>query len=230
MRSVTNVARPSFTQRIGYQAGLLGGMAMIISIMLLMGEQSTREDIKQRLEEDKRALLDQVLPASMYNNNPLQNLYQLKESPFPGHETAYLATIDGQLSGMAMEVVGKGYTTDIVVLLGVNSKGEVTGVRTISHAETPGLGDKIEIKKDDWITTFTGFSLENLSESQWKVKKDGGYFDQFTGATITPRAVVTAVHQGLIHFDKQRAVIESHLSELKSADLAEAAKKKEAKP
>ncbi|MGI1670216.1 MAG: electron transport complex subunit RsxG [Neptuniibacter sp.] len=213
MRSVTNVARPSFTQRIGYQAGLLGGMAMIISIMLLMGEQSTREDIKQRLEEDKRALLNQVLPASMYNNNPLESLYELKESPFPGHSMAYIAAIDGTLSGMAMEVVGKGYTTDIVVLLGVNAKGEITGVRTISHAETPGLGDKIEIKKDDWVTTFNGFSLENLSESQWNVKKDGGHFDQFTGATITPRAVVTAVHQGLIQFDKQRAYIQKHLTE-----------------
>jgi len=81
------------------------------------------------------------------------------------------------------------------------------GVRVIQHAETPGLGDKIEARKTDWIKRFTGLSLGNRTEAQWKVKKDGGEFDQFSGATITPRAVVRAVHKGLAYFNAHRAEI-----------------------
>ncbi|MBN0989717.1 electron transport complex subunit RsxG [Amphritea pacifica] len=218
MKPTRTIAIPSFTHRIGYQAGLLGGMATIISLLLIMGDQSTREDIQLRLEEDTRIMLDQVLPADLYDNNPLELRYSLKDSPFPGHNVAYLATRNGQLSGLAMEVVGKGYSGDIVLLLGLNEKGEITGVRTISHAETPGLGDKIEIKKNDWVTSFNGYSLENHSATQWQVKKDGGDFDQFTGATITPRAVVKAVKTGLIHYSQQRATIEGQLSAAMSAN------------
>lgn len=212
MKPTRTIAIPSFTTRIGYQAGLLGGMATIISLLLIMGEQSTREDIQLRLEEDKRMMLNQVLPSESYDNNPLEMPYALQSSPFPGHNIAYLATRKGQLSGIALEVVGKGYSGDIVLLLGLDASGEITGLRTISHAETPGLGDKIEIKKNDWVTRFNGFSLENLSATQWQVKKDGGQFDQFTGATITPRAVVNAVRNGLVHYTEQRATIEAQLN------------------
>ena len=76
------------------------------------------------------------------------------------------------------------------------------GVRVINHKETPGLGDKIETRKSDWIRSFTGLSLNQPEKSKWKVKRDGGFFDQFTGATITPRAIVTAAYQILDYFDK----------------------------
>jgi electron transport complex protein RnfG len=77
-------------------------------------------------------------------------------------------------------------------------------VRVLSHAETPGLGDKIDDRKSDWILGFNGKSLENTSSEQWRVKKDGGEFDQFTGATITPRGVVKSIHQGLDFFRQHR--------------------------
>jgi electron transport complex protein RnfG len=80
----------------------------------------------------------------------------------------------------------------------------LAGVRVIQHKETPGLGDKIMPNKADWILQFEGLSLQNPTESRWKVKKDGGDFDQFTGATITPRAVVTAVKKALIYFENNR--------------------------
>ena len=79
------------------------------------------------------------------------------------------------------------------------------GVRVISHTETPGLGDKIEVTKSTWILSFNGPSLQNLSIEEWAVKKDGGTFDQFSGATITPRAVVNAVYRGLQFFKKHQA-------------------------
>jgi electron transport complex protein RnfG len=90
------------------------------------------------------------------------------------------------------------------MLVGIYHSGKLAGVRVIDHKETPGLGDKIDVKKDDWILQFEGLSLGNPPASKWKVKKDGGEFDQFTGATITPRAVVAAVRQSLEYFRKHR--------------------------
>jgi electron transport complex protein RnfG len=90
------------------------------------------------------------------------------------------------------------------VLLGVDADGRVLGARVLSHAETPGLGDKIEVARDDWILSFDGKSLGEPPRERWAVRKDGGDFDQFSGATITPRAVVSAVKSGLELFATQR--------------------------
>ena len=88
--------------------------------------------------------------------------------------------------------------------MGVSREGKILGVRVIKHAETPGLGDKIEVKKTKWILDFDGLSLGSPPIEKWKVKKDGGQFDHMAGATITPRAVVKAVHKALIYFDENR--------------------------
>ena len=96
----------------------------------------------------------------------------------------------------------KGYNGNIRLLTGISIEGELLGVRVINHKETPGLGDKIETRKSDWIKGFNGLSLNQPEKSKWKVKRDGGFFDQFTGATITPRAIVTAAYQILDYFDK----------------------------
>jgi electron transport complex protein RnfG len=92
-------------------------------------------------------------------------------------------------------------------MMGVDTEGKILGVRVISHQETPGLGDRIDERKSDWIFKFTTLSLDNPKVGQWKVKKDGGYFDQFSGATITPRAVVNAVRNGLEFFAEHQKEI-----------------------
>jgi len=213
---------PSYTRGIGYQAGLLGGMAMLVGIVLMMGEHGTRDDIKARIDEDRRAMLAQVLPADLYDNNPLQTTTALTGNPFGGNPTVFLAGKNGQLTGAAYEVVThNGYSGTIVLIIGVNADGELTGVRTITHAETPGLGDKIEIAKHDWVERFNGLSLTNPPEKEWAVKKDGGRFDQFTGATITPRAVVGAVHQGLKVFEQQKAQLQNAVVDLDAANQGE---------
>jgi electron transport complex protein RnfG len=107
-----------------------------------------------------------------------------------------------------------GYSGNIRLLVGVNSDQSLAGVRVLAHKETPGLGDKIEIEKADWIKQFTGKSLINPSESQWAVKKDGGEFDQFSGATITPRAVVNQTKRVLVW-------AQSHLNEAFNAPAQE---------
>ncbi|MBR9884158.1 MAG: electron transport complex subunit RsxG [Oceanospirillales bacterium] len=213
---------PSYTRGIGYQAGLLGGIAMLVSIILMMGEHGTRDDIKARFDEDRAAMLSQVLPHSLYDNNPLETTTTLEGNPFGGDPTVFLASKAGTLTGAAYEVVThNGYSGTIVLIIGVNADGELTGVRTVKHAETPGLGDKIEIAKNNWVEGFNGFSLNNTPVKEWAVKKDGGRFDQFTGATITPRAVVGAVYEGLKVFEQQKVHLQSAVNDL-NADTVEA--------
>ncbi|MDB0047709.1 RnfABCDGE type electron transport complex subunit G, partial [Porticoccaceae bacterium] len=101
-------------------------------------------------------------------------------------------------------VTPDGYSGAISMIIGVNFNGSVAGVRVVDHRETPGLGDKVDLKKSDWILSFNGKSLVNPQASGWTVKKEGGDYDQFTGATITPRAVVKQVLKTLQYFEDDR--------------------------
>lgn len=111
----------------------------------------------------------------------------------------YTATLKGEHAGYALETVAPdGYSGAIRMVVGTDAKGAVSAVRVLSHKETPGLGDKIELKKSNWIDSFVGRVLNADNDASWAVKKDGGEFDAFTGATITPRAVVKAVKNLLL--------------------------------
>ena len=111
----------------------------------------------------------------------------------------------GKIIGVAFQVTaGTGYAGPIEMIMGIDMQGKLLGVRVVAHKETPGLGDKIEVAKSKWITLFDGLSIGNPEKDKWAVKKDGGNFDQFTGATITPRAVVKAIKHGLEMFEKHR--------------------------
>lgn len=201
------VINPSYRQRLGYHATLLGAMALLASALLVVGFTRTKDDIAARMDEDLQASLQQVVPASIYDNNLLKDTVTLPLQDVNGTAVktiVYRARKGQQIVGLAYQVTGYGYSGAIEIILGVDPDGKLLGVRVVSHAETPGLGDKIEERKSKWILAFTGLSLVNPSEAQWHVKKDGGYFDQFSGATITPRAVVAAVKQGLLQFKAHR--------------------------
>ena len=200
------VLEPSYRKRIGYQAMLLGGMATMVSAALVLGDMRTREDIAARQAEDLQASLNQVLPESYYDNDLLSDTLDLTD-PSGTTRRIYIARKKEQVSAVAFEVSGQGYAGEIASIMGIDSDGNVLGVRVLRHAETPGLGDKIEANRDDWILSFDGRNLGNPDRSGWKVKKDGGIFDQFTGATITPRAVVTSVYEGLKFYDNHRQTI-----------------------
>ena len=195
--------------RISYQSILLAGFALLASALLGFADYNTRDVIKLRMEEDLRASLAEVIPASLYNNNLLEDIVIVasKEDKLGVDETSvYMARMDGKVSAVSFRLKALGgYSGAISLIMGVDKMGNVLGVRVISHAETPGLGDKIEVSKSSWILSFNGNSLDNLSVDQWAVKKDGGEFDQFSGATITPRAIVNAVHQGLVFFKHHQA-------------------------
>lgn len=123
-------------------------------------------------------------------------------------QTVYLARKGGKpVAAVFSSIAPDGYNGNIHLLVGVYADGTLAGVRVLKHLETPGLGDGIEADRSDWIQDFAGLSLSQPDNKGWAVKKDGGRFDQFTGATITPRAVVKAVHNTLLYFRQHRATI-----------------------
>lgn len=186
----------------GRHALVLGGFSLAATLLLALANAMTQEPIAQSAQEDLRRSLEQVIPAETHDNNPATDTLVLKAD---GKDVlVYRARQAGRVSGVAFEVSQRGYSGAIRVLLGMDANGQLTGVRVLHHTETPGLGDKIEASRSDWITRFTGLSLGNPPDAQWAVKKDGGPFDQFAGATITPRAVVNAIRNGLRLFAAQR--------------------------
>lgn len=180
---------------------ILGAFCLGFGILIALTDRVTAKEIAARAMEDKINSLSQVLPAELHDNNPISDAIVLKPEPGKQGEaketTVYRAMKGGKVTGLAYEIRGSGYAGEIKLMMGLDAEGKVLGVRVLAHKETPGLGDKIEVKKGDWILRFTGLSLGNPPVEKWKVKKDGGQFDQFAGATITPRGVVKAIREGL---------------------------------
>ena len=200
---MNTVTGPGYRKRLGYQAGLLGGFALLSAALLIIGNLSTHAVIEERLDEDLRSSLERVIPSPLYTNNLLDGPLLVADAQ--GRQVqVYRGIKANQVTAAAFRIIGYGYAGEIELILGLDSDGKILGVRVLSHAETPGLGDKIEDRKSDWILGFNGRSLENTTTDQWRVKKDGGEFDQFTGATITPRGVVKAIHQGLEFYRQHR--------------------------
>ena len=186
-----------------FQAILLGVFTLGATSMLSTSDLETRDDIKLRAEEDLKASIGQVVPDNLHDNDLLKSTLTINGAN--GEPvTVYQATKSGNVTALAYSVSGHGYGGKLKAIMAVTPAGKILGVRILSHAETPGLGDKIEIKKDDWILDFNDLSLGTPPANQWSVKKDGGRFDQFSGATITPRAVVKAVKSGLDFFEAQK--------------------------
>ncbi len=198
--------QPAYRARIGYQGVLLGLFSTLATLLLMVGHLSTRGAIAARQRDDLQASLSQVIPPGLHDNDLLADTRQIRDETGSAH-LVYRATHEGQVTGLAYRVTAFGYGGAIQIIMAVKPDGELLGVRVLSHSETPGLGDHIDAAKDDWILQFTGLGLGKPPEQQWKVKKDGGYFDQFTGATITPRAVVKAIKQGLMLFRTNRQAL-----------------------
>lgn len=194
---------------LGYQTAVLAVFALLASILLGFADLATRNVIQLRLEEDLKASLEEVVPANLYDNDLLTDSMTLSsaDSNLGADQTiVYLAKKQGVLNAVCFKLFAPdGYAGPISLVMGIDKNGEILGVRVITHVETPGLGDKIEISKSKWVLSFNGKSLNNLTVAQWAVKKDGGVFDQFAGATITPRKVVQAIKQGLDFYQAHQA-------------------------
>ncbi|MEP6391844.1 MAG: electron transport complex subunit RsxG [Halioglobus sp.] len=173
---------------------LLLALFAVVTTLLIAGTYLQTRDriaLSQRQAEE-RALLE-IIPASRHNNSMLDDTLPIGAGTLGLREDKqiYLARQSGETIAVIIPATASdGYSGDIDMIIGVNRDGSVAGVRVLSHKETPGLGDKVDLKKSDWILDFNGRSLTNPGQAEWAVKKDKGVFDQFTGATITPRAVV----------------------------------------
>lgn len=195
----------SIREKIAYQPILLGVFALLASGALAWASSATGDAIAAAEAKDLRDSLSEVLPAGLADNDFLKDTVDLKN----GEKTVtiYRARKEGVVKAALFKVAERGYAGDIQVLMAVGSDGKTLGVRVLKHSETPGLGDKIEVKKDPWVKSFDGKSLGDPAPEKWAVRKDGGIFDQFAGATITPRAVVKAVKGGMDFFTAHKAEI-----------------------
>lgn len=202
------------TKVISKNGLILAVFALIVTAIVALTQQLTKDAIKKQEQRYLLTLLEQVVDPKTYNNDLANQCVLVTSQDMLGRATpqrAFIARKDNTPVAIAIETTApNGYSGNIDIIVGITTDGVVSGVRTLRHQETPGLGDKIEITKSSWMDSFKGWLLTDKNEPQWRVKKDGGEFDQFTGATITPRAVVEATRKALAFVNKeQRAIIES---------------------
>lgn len=195
----------------------LGLFAIVTAGSIGIAQVATKDSIDKNIQIAQAKALHEIVPSNEYDNDLLSDTISLASNgsddaiharwnvrllgPIADDAVAYVARKNGKAHTVILPVTAPdGYTTNIDMIVGIKLDGTLAGVRVINHKETPGLGDKVEAKKHPWITQFSGLSLLNPEQDNWGVKKDGGHFDQFTGATITPRAVVRSVRLALEFF------------------------------
>ena len=175
----------------------------------------TWQQTEDRIEANKKAWLERSLQpalAGLFFDSPVTESMIIIPAPhdLPGSEDAIIYRVfAGETPVAALFVVSArdGYAGPIRFLVGISMDGTVTGVRVLEHRETPGMGDRIEMTKSDWVLQFDGRSLQDPELGQWAIKDDGGEFDQLTGASVTPRAIIKAIKQTLQYFDGNRDAI-----------------------
>lgn len=188
---------------------VLGLLALIAAGIVTGVHQLTAQRIDTAQREFRGRQVLELLPRGSYDNHPLENAVSTFDPKLLGRDEpapAYIARQGGQATAVVLQPIARdGYGGSIQLLVGVTAQGRLLGVRVVAHHETPGQGDRIELGKSDWLHGFDGRSLGDPTDAGWKVKKDGGQFDQFAGATVTPRAVVKATHLALQYFDAHKA-------------------------
>lgn len=197
-------------QSITKNSLILGAFAAATAAVIALTFQSTKTRIAAEERKAASAALIDMIPTSRHDNDMLTDTLTLsqKQSEALGFSTLVeinIARANHQpIAFVVPAIAPDGYSGDIKLIVAINIDGTLAGTRVLAHKETPGLGDKIDLRKSQWIRSFDNLSLSNPAQSQWTVKKDGGYFDQFTGATITPRAVVKRVKRTLELYNQHK--------------------------
>jgi electron transport complex protein RnfG len=211
---------PTLGQSILKNAIGLALFAFITAGVIAIVQSTTKDTIELNIAKAKAKALYEIVPQSSVDNDVLIDSIALMSEnakkrmninllgPLDEEATLHYAKKDGKVHTIILPAIAPdGYTTAIRLLVGIRLDGSVSGVRIVDHKETPGLGDKVELKKSNWVLSFNDRSLIDPDIDRWKVKKDGGEFDQFTGATITPRAVVDAVKRSLEFYQQYKSTI-----------------------
>ncbi|MBS0002470.1 MAG: electron transport complex subunit RsxG [Thioalkalivibrio sp.] len=182
---------------------LLGLFAAIGTAVVAWVHAATEARIAENRLQMTRTRVTQVLEGLDYDNDPVTDYHRVSDDRLGGEDLpVWIARRGTEVVGVALSAIAPdGYSGDIHLLVGIDRTGTVRGVRITQHRETPGLGDDIEVERSDWIHDFRGRSLGDPPIERWRVRRDGGVFDQFTGATVTPRAVVRAVRNALLYFE-----------------------------
>lgn len=185
---------------------ILAAFAIVATFLVIITSMLTKNSIARQEEQELLRVLNQVIPAELHDNDLYQSCTLISDSELGQQpRRVYRAYINNQPTAAAVEVTApNGYSGAIHLLVALNVDASIAGVRTLKHQETPGLGDKIEVRKNSWITHFQGKRVNGEDDQRWAVKRDGGMFDQFTGATITPRAVVQAVKRAALVFEQNQ--------------------------
>lgn len=207
-------------QSMGKNSLLLAVFALITALILASTDRLTEDRIAESERLAAQKALFEIIPVERHNNDLLLDVQHIPKQYWAslGLESGgdiHIARLDGQpVAAIIPSITPEGYSGDIAMIVGVNFDGSVAGVRVVEHKETPGLGDKVDLRKSDWILSFNGKSLTNPPADAWNVKKEKGAFDQFTGATITPRAVIHQIAKTLQYFsqDKERLLNELNSS------------------
>lgn len=184
---------------------LLLGLSATLCVGLIAGVNVlTKERIAAQTLAQKVALLQEVLPPDTADLSVLENcLYVEDKSVFGRARTPiYRTLVEGKTVYVVETTAPDGYSGNIELLAAIRDDATILAVRTLKHQETPGLGDKIDMQKGDWMLSFNGVQVQGADDKRIAVRKDGGQFDQFTGATITPRAVVGAVKRAAIYLQQ----------------------------
>lgn len=205
--------------------GMLAAFAVVTTGLIALTFSGTEERIAYQQEKRLLAVLNEVVPEDYHTNTLFQDCTAVS-SPLLGNaepHLVYRARVNGEPSALTLETTAPdGYSGNIELVVGVDTSLTVLGVRVVDHKETPGLGDKIELAVSDWILSFNQKQFETDELSRWQVKKDGGDFDAFTGATITPRAVVEAVKNTLLFVEENQTSLFTQANECLPPDNEDA--------
>ena len=197
---------------IGLSGTVLALFAAVTSIAIGWTYLSTKSQIDFEVRRAEARQLLEIFPADTHDNELVDDTFTIDaETPLLGIREArqgYRVRLNGNVIGVILPTTARdGYSGDIRALVGIRRDGTVAGIRVVAHRETPGLGDKVDIRKSDWVTDFNHRSLADPALPGWNVKKDGGVFDQFTGATVTPRAVILATRRALEYANLHTATL-----------------------
>ncbi|WP_251360125.1 electron transport complex subunit RsxG [Kangiella sp. TOML190] len=187
---------------------ILAGFAVVSVGLISLTYFITRDTIAGEMKAALARTLDELVEKERYNNDVYHDCTLITDGEMLASSKAlkaYRMRMHDQPVAIVLETIApNGYSGNIAMVVAIDQDATIAGVRVTEHQETPGLGDKIELRKSDWILSFAGKSLKNPSLDNWAVKKDGGEFDAFTGATITPRAVIAQVAKTLAFFERHK--------------------------
>ncbi len=193
-------------KNIFISAAILGIFGVLGSALVALTWTATADRIALNQQQAFLRNVYKLIDRNSIDNDLLKDVISIQSSDLSKTSVqVYRARKQGKpVAVIFSPVQGPGYASPIRMMIAVRADGVLGGVRVLAHMETPGLGDKIDESRSDWILGFEGKSLDNPPIEKWKVKKDGGVFDQFTGATITPRSIVATVKRTLLYFQKEK--------------------------